>query len=362
MASKAERLVADVKQRIDKGALAYGVQLPSANEFAKSYGITYPTAHKAIRKLADLGYVYRKQGRGTYVARHVQPRTRNVGLVIRTAGHVHGDVAHEVLHSLHDSGYTSQVIPLRSNGGDRLPSVRAAIEGLLSANPYAIIADDGAGHAHKALFEKVLNSGVPVIWKFCHEPPVGLGGHLVGYDQFSAFHQILSHLVNLGHHRLGAFAVKGFFDSGHALLRAMETVRGECPQMQLTTVPSELADSEQAQEAVRELLRRADRPTAFVCSMDFRAKVIIDIAKELSLRVPEDLSVTGFFNTPWSQAYQVTTVDVHPERIADGIVRILDQLSHETLTHESHRSLFRPELIVRSSVGPAPAASCPVGG
>ena len=175
MRGKAAQLVDDVKGKIDSGVLGYGLKLPSTHDFAKTYGMTYPTAHKAIRKLADLGYVYRKQGQGTYVARHVKPRTRTVGLAIRTAGHVYGDVAYEVLNSLQDSGYTSRVIPLGTNGdAGMLPAAAAAIEGLLSANPYAIIADQEAGSAYKALFERALSSGIPVIWKFCHEPPAGL--------------------------------------------------------------------------------------------------------------------------------------------------------------------------------------------
>ncbi|WP_420719533.1 substrate-binding domain-containing protein, partial [Streptomyces sp. NRRL S-481] len=47
-----------------------------------------------------------------------------------------------------------------------------------------------------------------------------------------------------------------------------------------------------------ELLRRPDRPTAVFAGNDLQALGLYEAARELGLRVPEDLSVVGFDDLP----------------------------------------------------------------
>ena len=47
-------------------------------------------------------------------------------------------------------------------------------------------------------------------------------------------------------------------------------------------------------EAARRLLARPERPTALFCISDVLALGAVQAARELGLRVPEDLSVVGF--------------------------------------------------------------------
>ena len=56
----------------------------------------------------------------------------------------------------------------------------------------------------------------------------------------------------------------------------------------------------------------AQRPTAIVAQSDLLAMGVVRAAEELGLRVPEDLSVTGFdgVELPWF-AGTLTTIDQH---------------------------------------------------
>ncbi len=53
-------------------------KLPSENEVAEKYQVTRITARKAYERLAELGYVYKKQGKGSYV----KDRLKQIELVI----------------------------------------------------------------------------------------------------------------------------------------------------------------------------------------------------------------------------------------------------------------------------------------
>jgi GntR family transcriptional regulator len=54
---------------IKSGDLKPDDQLPTESDLAQTYGVSKITVRQALRELADLGYVRREQGRGTFVAR-----------------------------------------------------------------------------------------------------------------------------------------------------------------------------------------------------------------------------------------------------------------------------------------------------
>ena len=57
----------DMLAEIENGGLAVGQQIATAEEICHKYGVSRPTADKAITSLAIKGYVERTQGRGTFV-------------------------------------------------------------------------------------------------------------------------------------------------------------------------------------------------------------------------------------------------------------------------------------------------------
>src|SRR3546814_278260 len=81
-----------------------------------------------------------------------------------------------------------------------------------------------------------------------------------------------------------------------------------------------------AQDAVRRLFNRADRPDALFAANDHMAIAAMDVLRlELTLRVPEDVGVVGFDDVPqaaWG-AYQLTTVCQHVEPMVDATVTLL---------------------------------------
>src|ERR1017187_9735954 len=54
---------------IEAGQWQLGQQLPTENQFVEDFGVSKITIRQALQELADLGYVRREQGRGTFVAK-----------------------------------------------------------------------------------------------------------------------------------------------------------------------------------------------------------------------------------------------------------------------------------------------------
>ncbi|MCC6174528.1 MAG: response regulator [Chloroflexi bacterium] len=62
-----QRVYADLRARIERGELAYGMQLPSQPALAAEYGVALLTVRHAIELLRRAGYVSVEHGRGTFV-------------------------------------------------------------------------------------------------------------------------------------------------------------------------------------------------------------------------------------------------------------------------------------------------------
>ncbi len=79
-------------------------------------------------------------------------------------------------------------------------------------------------------------------------------------------------------------------------------------------------------DAARRMLSAPDRPTALFCISDIMALGALDAARrELSLSVPDDVSIVGFDDIPaaaWP-SYELTTVQQPVDAMVDGAIAVL---------------------------------------
>lgn len=109
-----------------------------------------------------------------------------------------------------------------------------------------------------------------------------------------------------------------------------------------------------ARSAMRDLLDRADPPTAVFCANDLTALGAVDGAVSLGRRVPEDVWVIGYDDialTAWD-SYDITTVRQPIAEMARAAVsRLLERIGDRDLP--TRRDCFPSELLVRGSTAHA---------
>lgn len=108
-------------------------------------------------------------------------------------------------------------------------------------------------------------------------------------------------------------------------------------------------------EAGRALLA-SDAPQAIFCATDVIAFGIIDAAKELGLRVPEDLWVVGYDDIPMSswKVLDLTTIRQPIDEMAEQSLQMLLARIGNTEPEFEHKRLAT-ELVIRGSTGYSPA-------
>ena len=181
----------------------------------------------------------------------------------------------------------------------------------------------------------------------------------VSAAHFSGARAVTRHLVELGHRRIGVITGPPYWHTrddrvgGHLASLAEAGVLGD-PELMRQGEPA----TRTGVRAGGELLDLLPRPTAIVCFNDKVAVGVLEAAGARGLRVPEDLSVTGFDDIDVSRATtpRLTTVRQPLQEMGRTAVtmlmRQLDGHAHEALSME-----LATQLIVRESTGPAPATT-----
>ena len=166
---------------------------------------------------------------------------------------------------------------------------------------------------------------------------------------------MVEHLVSLGHRRIAhivghpAHGASGWRLTGYRQGLEKAGLRFD-PEL---VVPGEFS-FESGVLGAEKLFSLRKRPTAVFAANDDMAAGVIRVALERNLRVPEDVSVCGFDDTPMSSQIFPALTTVHQPSHDMGRLATLELLA-SIRTPESGRMLHIPyALKVRRSTGPAP--------
>jgi len=97
------------------------------------------------------------------------------------------------------------------------------------------------------------------------------------------------------------------------------------------------------------------QPTAIICVNDITAVGALRELRERGIRVPEDMSVTGFDNVKLSEFCYPALTTVHIPREQIGHIICESLLANPSKPMEAEAEIvIDPEFVLRDSTGPAP--------
>lgn len=168
------------------------------------------------------------------------------------------------------------------------------------------------------------DAGIPVVAIDPHTGPLGLP--TVDSDNFDGGLLATRHLLELGHRRIGFLAGRPDLESARqreAGYRAALEAAGIAVDPALIRAGDYLRES--AHGPATALLTLPERPTAIFAANDQSAIGVLDIAHELGLDVPSQLSIVGFDDIPDStqSTPPLTTVRQPIQQMGASAVRLL---------------------------------------
>jgi len=285
----------------------------------------------------------------------VNGSTRSVGLLVPTLGLSYfSDIALGVQSSLNERGFLAISVEARAVAdGDR-----GALKRLLEHSVDGLILDITNESVSKDEFQRLSNFEGPIVQ--VESRRAGFSTDVVATDDMEGGRLAAQHLLELGHRRI-AFCRYG---EGHSTCEARfigfksaldASGTGFDGNLEIAYPWTKEREETLASEIKRLLsLPLKNRPTAIFAPMDTLACQVYEIAAELGVKIPDDLSVIGYSDLDFAKRVEPKLTTVRQDGVAVG--REAAKLFFGRMDDPSAAlkvKLMPVELVVRGSTAPA---------
>lgn len=210
-----------------------------------------------------------------------------------------------------------------------------------------------AGGYNKELSSQILKmkrQGMPII--LSREDTIKhIKFPIVDYDIADSLKMALQYLLELGHRKIGFIGGYPNYKISIDNLNYYKEMMKEKGIYNSKFVEFGYYEIEEGKKAAHKLLSRKNRPTAIQATTDLMAVGILSAAKELNIKVPEELSVMGFDNIPYTKYTDpaINTVKINKNEIgfyaAENLIKKIENPDYQI----PRKYLIPTELIIRES-------------
>ncbi len=224
-----------------------------------------------------------------------------------------------------------------------------ALWGVLEARHCDAIVLLGDMRDQPRLIEDLRGASVPVValWQGSRTTDIPS----VDVDNRAGMLAVLEHLAGLGHRRIAFIGGRRLGDIQDREDAFVQFMASHSEDVSVEYAPNDL---DGGADALGRLLDRPRPPTAVVASTDVLALGALHRAYERGLRVPDDLSVTGFDDIPFAAASipALTTVRMPVREMVATALRVVFDLPGDADPGQPVHPLLVPSLVVRGSTAP----------
>ncbi|MCL5674918.1 MAG: LacI family transcriptional regulator [Candidatus Omnitrophica bacterium] len=251
-----------------------------------------------------------------------------------TTGHLFDHLSKKIIHGLSEHHYFCIVINYACENRKSIKKIKD----LIDRHP-AILVIQGIS---KFPFYLLDNYPGKVIFFNCFEAEKKLvRARYILSDYFEGGRFVAEHFLSLGHKKIIIYTYPIFPDQ-KSQINLIEGVKKTFREKNLSEKNLMIITDE---DRILKALETEEKPMAVFCDGDFRAKLIYETAEKLNLRIPGDISVVGYNNTPWCEIFQpnLTSVSIREEELADYVIEEI------TDKNKNKEILIPPKLIIRES-------------
>ena len=309
----------DIFKDIESGRYLQGEKLPAERLLAEKYSVTRMTIRRAILFLVEQGFLEARHGSGTFVSgRKPSPSgsgSRIIGVLVPD---IQRGIMIDLLRGIEDAANASGYNTILCNTDNQWEKARVYVDQLLGNGvkgaiyfPLQDIENGGQKEdKNRNLIEKFFDRGVPVVL-VDHECKA-VSTDLVVSDNFGGGYEMTQHLIKMGHRRIAVvydFEETSILDRISGYQRALRE-NGMDADPRLVQKIKETGFTESFSELVRRIVHEL-KATAIFAMNDLLAADVYYHAGKLEFNIPEEISVVGYDDLPFSERLRTPLTTIH---------------------------------------------------
>jgi LacI family transcriptional regulator len=322
----------------------FGVSISTVSRaLSGSSGVSAELREKIVKKARELGYIPNPIAQGLR-----KGNTRIIGVLIpELSASFFADIVSSIEKSLFHLGYrlilcSTDDDPAKEREHLRL-LVNQGVEGILSA-PVSV-------RENKDIYESIIEQlKIPVV--FFDRLVESVKSDFVISDNREGIEILVRYLIEHGHRKIGLIhPLRGSF-TGEERLNGFLAFRSE-----IETREEWIKDGKSSErggyDAFLKIMTCREKPTAVVVGNNMMTLGVLKAAKELNLRIPEDVSLVSFDDAYWNEIFDppITCVKQDPQQI--GLIAatiLLDRIKNRKKPSPPMQVVLKVKFVERSSV------------
>lgn len=325
---------------------------PTIYDVAEKAGVSISTVSKVLNNTGSLADKTRKKVKETMEELNYQPsvvasvkkRIQTIGLLIpNIANPFMAEVARSIENHVKRHGYSLMICSTDNDLKNEVEYIsilkQKYTDGIIVAT----------GLKKEKAIKELIKTDLPIALLSRDVP--SLAADTVMVDDYLGGYEATRHLIDLGHEEIAMLTEDTSFSTIRARVRGYKKALEEAGlNYDESWVLTNNISIEEGKKAMLSLLKKSSPPTAVFASTESLAIGAVQGARELNVKVPDELSIVGFDDTVLSTICEppLTTIAQPIEEMGKKVAELLIE-EIEKKKESKQRVVLSPKLIVRNS-------------
>lgn len=345
-------LVEQLRNDILSGKIKPGEKLPSENQLSNSLQISRHTVRKALSILSNEGYIVAEHGKGTFCSERMRHMKKSKNIAVITtyiSDYIFPRLIQGMNRVLGSNGYS---IILKNTGNSRNNEAKV-LQDILTKDIDGLIIEPSKSQIlcrHMNLYRMLDDYEIPYVFIQGMYPQMKDKPYIL-MDDCRGGYLLTKYLLDTGHKNIA-----GIFKADDS--QGSERHKGYVKALTEAGISydPEMVVWFHTEDRVRKpglmaerMVEEGQKVDAIVCYNDQIALEVIKALEKRNVRIPEDISVTGYDNSALAGAYaKVLTTVAHPqERLGEMAAELLIEQIRKIPDEESRiKRMIEPQLII----------------
>jgi GntR family transcriptional regulator of arabinose operon len=343
-----------IVNHIQNNNLHYNDPIKSEIELMNQFDISRHTVRRAISDLVNEGWLYKQQGKGTFVSDPKANQTGHGKLVGVITTYINDYIFPEIITGIEEAFSEKGYSILLGNTNNNIDKERMILTNMLNSNLAGLIIEPTKSvfpNHNKDLFEKIAKRGIPVL--FIHATYQNVPANYIVEDDVLAGYKAAKYLIDNGHTKIGGIFKQDDMQ-GHGryegYLNAFREAKLQINNRHILWYTTESRDILINTRNSTVLKQLTEDVSALVVYNDQTANNLVQVFDEIGISIPNKVSIVSFDNANIAENGKVKlTTIAHPkEKLGKVAAKSLINLMNNAVSVV--KESIKPDLVIRESV------------